>query len=477
MSTPQTPHRARVLYLDHAGAPAERLLEALRAQGFQPELESHPEAAQARLACDALEPIELILADAAAGGHSLLEHTLEAPLVLIDSFGTAEDADAARARGAADVLARPMTSAALGKACSNALDEARRQTDHRGTSFGNLVTRDARMSAVLELAERVADSRASLLIQGESGTGKTRLARAVHASSSRGSKPFIEVNCGALPADLLMSELFGHVRGAFTGAERDRMGKFEAADGGTLFLDEIASASPDMQVKLLRVLESGRFERVGDNQTLEVDVRVLAACNAQLPDEIEAGRFRSDLYWRLNVVAIELPPLRDRPGDLIDLAESFQLRFAREHGRSVGPLSPFVQALLLAHDWPGNIRELENALERAVLFSRGKELVAEDFGPLYNQWQDAPLAMFSPGALPPSLSALVDSPPGPLKAALEAPEAFLVRRALEACQGNRRRTAATLDINRSTLFNKMRKHGLSDFPMQIDSPPSPQGTR
>ncbi|MBC8451513.1 MAG: sigma 54-interacting transcriptional regulator [Planctomycetes bacterium] len=419
---------------------------------------------------------DLVLAELTSGGRELLGKTGSAPWVLLDSFGTAEDAADIRARGAADVTARPLPRAppAAGRnqalAASRIVAENARLKGH--AAFGGLASRDARMRAVLELAERVADSRAGLLIQGESGTGKTRLARAVHAASSRRDGPFIEVNCGALPGDLLVSELFGHVRGAFTGADHDRIGKFQAAHGGTIFLDEIATASNDLQVKLLRVLESSRFERIGDNQTMEVDVRVLAACNLDLRTEIEAGRFRADLFWRLNVVAIELPPLRERPGDLIDLAEVFRARFAKEHGRQLESLDPLCQALLLAHDWPGNVRELENAIERAVLFSRGEALLPEDFGPLFDNLSDGSKRTATVEHLPSELRALVSADPGPLKAALEAPEAYLVRRALDAAGGNRQRTAAILDINRSTLFNKMRKHGLSDFPTDTSCGPA-----
>jgi DNA-binding NtrC family response regulator len=475
MSTSRDSSRPRVLYLDASGPAAERLCATLSAAGLQPELTCDLEAARQELAGDS--SIELVLAEATQGGAGLLDHAGDAPVLVIDSFGTVEDAAALRTRGAAEVLARPLTPDALLAACQRALELSRverEMRDLRGErTFGNLSSRDARMCTVLELAERVADSRAGLLLQGESGTGKTRLARAVHAASARAAAPFVEVNCGAMPTDLLMSELFGHVRGAFTGAEADRIGKFEAADGGTLFLDEIASASLDMQVKLLRVLESGRFERVGDNRTIEVDVRVLAACNQDLERAIEDGDFRADLYWRLNVVSIELPPLRDRPGDLVDLAESFRARFADLYRRELAPLDAVAQGILLAHEWPGNVRELENAIERAVLFSRGSALAPEDFGPLFSNWHSGSLPSAEMHGLPIELLPLVDAPPGPLKAALAIPERFLIRRALEAHQGNRNRCARALDINRSTLFNKMRKHGLSDFPMHTDSPTAP----
>lgn len=465
---------SRILCLDLPGAGALRLGEDLGAHGFATEFVTNPAEAAARLRTAEIA-FDIIIAERTAGALDLLDEAglLETPLILLDSFGTQKEALAFTKSGITKVMARPFTSAAIGEACRNLLVD-RENAELRGSAhFGGIESRDPIMLRLLELAERVAATHASLLLQGQSGTGKTRLARAVHQHSPRRAKPFVEVNCGAMPADLLMSELFGHVRGAFTGAEADREGKFEAADGGTLFLDEIASASPDMQVKLLRVLESGCFERVGENKTRKVDVRLIAACNQDLASEIEAGRFRADLYWRLNVVALEMPCLESRPGDLIDLATHFQKRFAREHGRDLEvsrPLSTPVQAVLLAHNWPGNVRELENNMERAVLFCSGNSLEPEDFGALFTA---SPSHRSSASDWPAELRLLIDAPPGPLKQALAAPEAYLVRCALEATGGNRQQTAALLEINRSTLFNKMRKFGLTDFPTATISPVLP----
>jgi len=389
----------------------------------------------------------------------------EPAIVLLESFGSAEDALEALRRGASAVLSRPLPDGQVLLAVERALasrrldGENRRLREDLGQRFelANLVSADPRMKRVFSLVEAVADTRANLLIEGESGTGKTRLARAVHQLSSRADGPFVEVNCGALPKDLLESELFGHVRGAFTGAVRDREGKFEAAHGGTLFLDEIATASLELQVKLLRVLESRRFERVGDEVTREVDVRIIAASNRDLALEVAAGRFREDLYFRIQVVAIELPPLRERPLDIPLLAERFLTRFTREHGREGLSLSPPALRSLMAHEWPGNVRELEHALERAVLLAAGTSIAVEDL--------PAALGRVRAAAVTDSLHGFATGAPlGPLRRMLEGPERAILQRALAACGGCRNETAQLLDINRTTLFNKMRKFGLLSFP-------------
>lgn len=335
----------------------------------------------------------------------------------------------------------------------------RNELQVRGT-FGAVITRDSAMLQVLQTLQAVSATKANILLLGETGTGKTRLAEAVHRASDRSEHPFVVVNCGALPPSLLESELFGHVRGAFSGAHRDRPGRFEQAAGGTIFLDEINSAPLDMQVKLLRFLQERTFERVGDGESRTVDVRVISASNASLEKEITGGRFREDLFWRLNVVSVELPPLRERPGDIALLAQHFLSKFTGVYRKAIQRIDPEAMGLLAGHSWPGNVRQLENAMERAALLAAGPELSPGDLGEdLQARWASGEPE--SAGSIQLGLEALESLPP--LKEALQGPERQIIVRALELTQGNRTEASNMLGINRTTLFNKMRKHDLMDL--------------
>jgi DNA-binding NtrC family response regulator len=404
-----------------------------------------------------------VLAEEAFGGRALLRAASgqepPVPVVLVTGFGTVQDALEALRSGARECLPRPVSLDQLALALTRAVEHAQLHGENLrlkrriGERFDleRLRSADPRMGRVLEHARAVADTRATILIQGESGTGKSMIARGIHAASSRAERPFVTLNCGALPPNLQESELFGHTRGAFTGAVKDKPGLVEAADRGTLFLDEISSAPLELQVKLLRVIQERSFERVGDTRTRTADVRWIAASNRPLWDEVRAQRFREDLFWRLHVVCLELPPLRQRAADVAALAQGFLEHFAQEYGKPHLAFSPQALSSLAAQDWPGNIRQLENAVERGVLFARGAQVGPADLG-------------LEPPSAPENAAS---AGPGPyragcsLRALLEEPERAILRAALEHHDGNRERTARALGINRTTLFNKLRRLGLS----------------
>jgi two-component system, NtrC family, response regulator HydG len=307
------------------------------------------------------------------------------------------------------------------------------------TAFAGLIARSAAMAAIFRLIENLRDSDTSVLLTGESGTGKEVVARALHAHSHRRNGPFVAVNCGALPADLLESEMFGHVRGAFTGAVRDRIGRFELAAAGTLFLDEVGDLPLPLQVKLLRVLQERSFERVGESTTRKSDARIIAATNVDLAREVAGGRFREDLYYRLRVVPIQIPPLRDRREDIEPLTRALLARVAARQGRIVR-LSPNALRAILAYSWPGNVRELENALEFAVAVSRRETILPDD--------------------LPPNVLEAGGQAAKPTEGAAADPEKDRLLQVLEAHRWHRDAAARALGISRTTLWRRMREAGL-----------------
>ena len=331
------------------------------------------------------------------------------------------------------------------------------------TALPGIIGASPAMLDVYRITQQVAPSRACVLIVGETGTGKELIARAVHDLSPRYSGPYIRVNCGALTESLLESELFGHVKGSFTGAVDNRTGRFEAAHTGSIFLDEINSTSPKLQVKLLRVLQEGEFERVGDTNTKKVDTRIIAATNRDLLDEIDAGRFREDLYYRLNVVPIYLPPLRERRDDIPVLVEAFLKRYADQNRREVRRVHPEAMRLLRDHDWPGNVRELQNYVERAVILGDGPELTVEHLPPQL-RGVAAPRPIRARGGDLAGLTAeLVRQgvrAAGPQAGDLHnrivgQVERELIQQVLHACERVQIKAAARLGINRNTLHKKL----------------------
>jgi len=417
---------------------------------------------------DALEMLrrktyDLVLSDVRLGdgdGFDLLEHCRRnwpsTQVILLTGYGTPDGAIEAIRAGAFDYLTKPLIDDELLMSVERALSQRtmiaensnlRAQLDRR-VGLDNVVGRDPHMMRVYDMINSVADTRATVLITGESGTGKSMIARAIHRRSSRAKGPFVEVACGALPETLLESELFGHVAGSFTGATGEKMGKFLQADGGTIFLDEIGTASAAMQVKLLRVLQELKFEPVGGTKTYEVDVRVILATNEDLAKLVAAGRFRQDLYYRINVINIELPPLRARASDIPLLAHAFLEQVREDARRTVNGISPEAMVALERYSWPGNVRELQNVVERAVLLGKEPQIMLADL----------------PAEIRGAMNVVVSNPSGKqtLKEALEGPERQIILSVLESNGWNRNMTADQLGINRTTLYKKMKRLGLED---------------
>lgn len=460
-----TNHRARLLILDEDRIIVQSLGQFLRREGY--DVRAADNVASAFSEMDG-GTIDVVLADINLTGSKpaelLREFRRRYPqviVIVVTSYGTIQNAVEATKLGAFDYLTKPIVDDEIRTIVDKAVRQQalvaenfalKTQLDNR---FGldNIIGRDHRMQRVYDLVDAVADGRTTVLVVGESGTGKSMLARAIHRRSPRRDKPFVEISCGALPETLLESELFGHVKGSFTGAVSDKPGRFLAADAGTIFLDEINSAPLSMQVKLLRVLQERAFEPVGAHETRTVDVRSILATNVDLTTLVAEGTFRQDLYYRINVVTIQLPPLRTRSGDIPLLAESFLKRFSQELGRKIIGISESAMQRLVEYQWPGNVRELENAMERAVVLCRRPKIEVED---LPETMQDASRLI--------AASAIrtfdYEAAAMPLEKALEIPERRIIEAALRRNNWNRQATAGELEINRTTLYKKMRKHGL-----------------
>jgi len=431
-----------------------RVLELqLSAAGYQVEKATSAEQALSSLERGAPE---LVLTDLKLPGMDGLELLVRIrrvdsslPVIIMTAFGTVETAVQAMKAGASDYLLKPFSLDDLMLTIEKVLelrllrDENRRLKEELGHryQFDNIIGRSAAMQEVFSAVSRVAPTRATVLLAGESGIGKDLIARAIHHHSPRRDHPFVKINCSAIPENLMESELFGYEKGAFTGAAGPRAGKFEQADGGTVFLDEIGDVPPATQVKLLRVLQEREFERLGSNKTISVDMRVIAATNQDLRAALEQGAFREDLYYRLNVVPINIPPLRERREDIPLLAEHFLARYAAETAGRVHALAHSAIEKLVAHHWPGNVRELENVIQRAIVLATDLTLDASDI-PLDSQ----PRATF-PSFLPHGLT-------------LEQYEQELIREALRRAGGNKSQAARLLGLTRNALRYRLTQMGI-----------------
>jgi two-component system, NtrC family, nitrogen regulation response regulator NtrX len=450
--------KATILIVDDEPGVRTALTGVLTDEGYVVEAVASGEACLDRLTRG---PVDLILLDVWLPGIDglttlarLRERQVDAQVVLISGHGNIESAVRAIKLGAFDFVEKPLALEKTVLVVSNALRQRRLEAENRAlrAKVDRTQTMVGESYAMRQLREQVAmaaPTNGRVLIYGENGTGKELVARTVHALSRRRAGPFIEVNCAAIPEELIESELFGHVRGAFTGAVADRRGKFEAADGGTIFLDEIGDMSVKTQAKVLRVLQEQTLEAVGGTTPIKVDARVIAATNKDLQTEIRAGHFREDLYFRLNVIPIFVPPLRDRRDDIPLLAEHFMAELAREYGRRVKSFDEEAMAAIQRYAWPGNVRELRNVIERLMIMVPGENISTGDLGFL---------DIGGLGVLP-------APPPGTERLTLhEARDRFerdLILRTLAEQQGNMSRTADALGVERSNLYRKMKAFGIA----------------
>ena len=446
--------KARILIVDDEANARNALAEILREEDYQVETAADGFKALAR--AESFYP-DLVLTDLKMPGMDGVEllgklkqvPEIEVEVIVMTAFGAVETAVAAMRAGAADYLTKPLNTDELLLVIERALERCRlrqeavqlREQLKNKYSFSSIIGSAPEMQQLFKSIAQIAPSRATVLLAGESGTGKELVAAAIHHSSSRSERPFIKLHCAALAESLLESELFGHERGAFTGAERRREGRFEQADGGTLFLDEIGEISSATQVKLLRVLQEREFERVGGNQTIKVDVRVIAATNRDLKEMVERGEFREDLFYRLNVINVHLPPLRQRASDIPALALHFAKRYSEENGKAVTKISDRALSMLVAYPWHGNVRELENVIERAVVLAEGDTI---EIGHLPGE-----LAAESGSAGTPVI-------PGATMAELER---HAILTTLEACGGSTSKAADILGISVRKIQYKLQEYG------------------
>jgi DNA-binding NtrC family response regulator len=443
--------------------------------------------------------LDLVMPD--LDGYGVLAKLSDAgiavPVIVQTAHGGIDTVVSAMRAGAVDFVVKPVGAERLQVSLRNALTTSTLESEFQrlkrsrtGTlTFKDIVTRNARMQAVLRTAEKTTASLIPVLIEGESGVGKELIARAIHGSGERSAKPFVAVNCGAIPDNLVESTLFGHEKGAFTGATEKHTGKFVEASGGTLFLDEIGELPLAAQVKLLRAIQEGQVDPVGAKKPVKVDVRIVSATNRDLIADVKSGRFREDLFYRLHVFPITVPPLRERPEDIPDLVRHFLVRFAAEEGKRIRSVSAAALSLLNTHPWPGNVRQLENAVFRAVVLAEGDEIGVGEFPQIASQQSmiAPPLAAAAPEPdaevftaplildAPPSAS-LAEPPPAPTNAAdslplldaaghvrpLEEIEAEVIRFAIARYRGQMSEVARRLRIGRSTLYRKLADIGLSD---------------
>jgi DNA-binding NtrC family response regulator len=455
-----TENQKHLLIVDDEAGLREAIAERLGDHGFIVEQAASGEEALERLAAFAFDILITDLRLPGIDGRQVLDAAIERYpeliAIVITGFGTVKDAVEAIKQGASDFITKPFQFDALMHVLRSAMEQRRLKSENaylrsqleERYRFEGIIGRSQPMRELFQLLETVAATSSTVLITGETGTGKELAARALHHNSPRRNNRFVALNCSAIPETLLEAELFGHVRGAFTGAVGNRQGRLEQAHKGTLFLDEVGTMSPALQAKLLRVLQEREFERVGDSHTVKIDVRVIGATHSDLARMVAEGTFREDLFYRLNVIPVQLPPLRDRREDIPLLVQHFLDRLALESGRTPVTMTQEAIRRLMAYPWPGNVRQLENAIERAVAFSKGRaQLDVADLAPeIQNQAAATDLSQ-------------VWFPDEGLDFAryVEAVELSLIRRSLERTRGNKRQAAKLLNLKRTTLIEKLKR--------------------
>lgn len=452
----------RILVVDDEEKVRDAFSEFLTAEGFEVATASDGEVAQRMLDEDVFDVTLIDMNMPKVDGMAVLKHLVdrdpEAVGIILTGYASIRNAVEAMKAGAYDYLSKPVKMEEVALVIRRAMElralrrenyALKRQLKEK-YKFKNFIGDSPQMRKVFRIIEKVADTDSTVLILGASGTGKELVARAIHYNSTRKDKPLIPVNCGAIPGELLESELFGHEKGAFTHAIKTRIGRFEMAKGGTIFLDEVGDMSPQLQIKLLRVLQEQEFERLGGTRTIKCDVRILAATNKDLDRAVEDGSFREDLYYRLKVIPIQLPPLKDRSGDIPLLVNHFLSKMIRVKKKGVKGISKEVMSALERYDWPGNVRELENIIERMVILCEGDQITVEDL----------PEKIARKGAVSQVIQTAIPDEGFSLSHAVNEYEKRLILSALEKTGWVKNRAAKLLNMNRTTLVEKIKKQGL-----------------
>jgi two-component system response regulator AtoC len=456
---------AKILIVDDEEGVCELLRDVLEDAGFETAIAYNAGDALKILENDSPDTMLLDIKLPDADGIEFMEIIkktgIQVPVILMTAFGTMEIAIQAMKQGAHDYLNKPLNLDELLLAVHKAVKmqqlvsevaTLREELDSENDYVDSLVGNSRHMQDIFKIIGKVADSDITVLLQGESGTGKEIVARAIHNNSRRSTRPFIKINCAAIPEHLMESELFGHEKGAFTGAFNQKPGKFELAHNGTVFLDEIGELSQSTQVKLLHVLQERDFERVGGTKSIKVDVRILTATNRDLKKLVQEGKFREDLYYRINVINIEMPPLRERKDDVPLLFNYFLKKFSRQYNKKITGVSPAAIALIEEFNWPGNVRELKNVCQQAVVMSRGSVILPDDI-PLGDK-----VAKFNAGNLEGALINIGKNTD--LKEIVANVEKQVILRALQEHKWNRQETARALNLNRRSLYEKMKEYNL-----------------